>query len=307
MDFLASVYPRLKKYARFWDENRYDADHQLYHWADDAEPDIHQVESGWDNSPRWDKGCKVLLAIDLNCHLVVQRRALARIAEALGKKREADRWTARAAELAERVGVAAEASPRELAGTEDREASAQSVDGQEDHCHAAGVWGLPLHPPERMVVVYWRTKEEEQMTKYISLLVMAVIVVTDIYGGERVIAYRNGGSGAYPDADPPLEWSVHKNVKWHWQPECPMLETTISTPIIVGDRVFTLARPMTLVCIDKNTGEELWRREKHIDGGEDDDEDVRRVHEAIVRDCRINDLQYMLKIKGGHLAWSMAS
>ena len=77
-----------------------------------------------------------------------------------------------------------------------------------------------------------------------------------------------------------------------------MLETTISTPIIVGDRVFTLARPMTLVCIDKNTGEELWRRERHIKDGETVADDVRLVHDAIVRDTRIHELKYRLHMRG---------
>jgi outer membrane protein assembly factor BamB len=133
-----------------------------------------------------------------------------------------------------------------------------------------------------------------------AVLALALFVagVAPLLSAEKVVAYRNGGSGAYPDADPPLEWSVTKNVRWQWQPECPMFETTISTPIIVGDpsppdgsaaagRIFTLARPMSLICIDKNTGKELWRRERHIEDGEDVDTDVRRVREAIVRDCRM--------------------
>ena len=78
---------------------------------------------------------------------------------------------------------------------------------------------------------------------------MAFAALSGVHGAENVIAYRNGGSGAYPDADPPMEWSATKNVKWRW--EGPLTGTAISSAIIVGDNVITLARPITVVCLDK--------------------------------------------------------
>jgi len=38
-----------------------------------------------------------------------------------------------------------------------------------------------------------------------------------------------------------------------------------SIPIIVGDKVFTLAEPGTLVCIDRNNGSILWQRENKLE------------------------------------------
>jgi hypothetical protein len=84
----------------------------------------------------------------------------------------------------------------------------------------------------------------------------------------RVLNYRNGGTGAFPDADPPLDWSNARNVEWSW--EAPAFDLANSSPIIVDDpsirgagKVFTLIAPHGLVCLDKVTGKELWRRESH--------------------------------------------
>lgn len=84
----------------------------------------------------------------------------------------------------------------------------------------------------------------------------------------QVLNYRNGGTGAFPDADPPLEWSNgSSNVVWTW--EAPAFDMANSTPIVVGDKLFTLTSPLGLVCLDKRTGKELWRRETHAVAGED--------------------------------------
>ena len=97
--------------------------------------------------------------------------------------------------------------------------------------------------------------------------------------------------GVAPTGKPPLEWSEEKNIKW----KAPIAGAGHSTPIIWGDRVFILtavpgqsapvAAPATpppaegqrgggrgrgeaptteysfdLVCLDRNTGQELWRK-----------------------------------------------
>ncbi len=97
--------------------------------------------------------------------------------------------------------------------------------------------------------------------------------------------------GVAPTGKPPLEWSEEKNIKW----KSPIAGAGHSTPIIWGDRIFVLtavpgqsapvAAPATpppaegqrgggrgrgeaptteysfdLVCLDRNTGRELWRK-----------------------------------------------
>ena len=144
-----------------------------------------------------------------------------------------------------------------------------------------------------------------------GLATLATLLATTTFAAEQpVIHFRNNGTGAYPDADPPLEWSVTKNVKWHWN--APVLGSTISGPLVVGERIITLASPMTIVCLDKNTGKEMWRREKHLptDGGTtsvssaDATERVPpgsgkafEIHKAIRRDHRIKELAARLGVK----------
>jgi len=47
-----------------------------------------------------------------------------------------------------------------------------------------------------------------------------------------------------------------KNILWMTQ----LPERTNASPIIVGDRIFTVAEPDELLCLDKRTGKVLWRR-----------------------------------------------
>ena len=96
---------------------------------------------------------------------------------------------------------------------------------------------------------------------HLPLLLITVTGLCAQDAAPRVINFRNGGTGAYPDADPPLEWSLTKNVIWRW--DAPVADRANSAPIMAGDKIFTLCTPMTLVCLDKSTGKELWRRDSH--------------------------------------------
>jgi outer membrane protein assembly factor BamB len=71
------------------------------------------------------------------------------------------------------------------------------------------------------------------------------------------VSWRNDGSGVFPGATPPIEWSAHpaKNIAWH---------TTVggsySSPIVVGDRVFLTAEPDKLLCVARDDGKILWEK-----------------------------------------------
>ncbi len=54
--------------------------------------------------------------------------------------------------------------------------------------------------------------------------------------------------------DPPSVPYETKNIRW--MAELPGRST--STPILVGDRIFVMAEPDELLCLDKNTGRVLW-------------------------------------------------
>ncbi len=110
---------------------------------------------------------------------------------------------------------------------------------------------------------------------------------------DRPIGFRGDGNGAFPGATPVSEWregdavegemdllqwgdaggSRHGTVKrakvWTftnnarvnivWKTEMPGFSN--SSPIVVGDRVFCMADPYTLVCVDVPTGKILWQRD----------------------------------------------
>ena len=72
----------------------------------------------------------------------------------------------------------------------------------------------------------------------------------------NTIGWRTDGSGSYPDAQPPLEWSTTKNVVW-----CtPMPGYGVSHPVILGQRLFICAEPATLLCLDKGSGKVVWEK-----------------------------------------------
>ncbi len=101
---------------------------------------------------------------------------------------------------------------------------------------------------------------------------------------ERPVGFMGDGNGYFPGATPVTEWwegtpvevereqldrwgkKMIKATYWGfadrrsknivWKTEMPSWANT--QPIVVGDRVFTLAEPYQLVCCDARTGEVLW-------------------------------------------------
>ena len=70
------------------------------------------------------------------------------------------------------------------------------------------------------------------------------------------IGWRTDGTGCYPKAQPPLEWSATKNVVWR----TPMPGYGVSHPVLLGHRVFTCAEPCTLLCLNRDDGKILWQK-----------------------------------------------
>src|SRR6516164_983826 len=70
------------------------------------------------------------------------------------------------------------------------------------------------------------------------------------------IGWRTDGTGCYPKAQPPLEWSTTKNVVW----KTPMPGYGVSHPVLLGQRVFTCAEPGTLLCLNREDGKILWQK-----------------------------------------------
>lgn len=109
--FLAQAYEHFVKYEEFWRRERGGSEDGLFHYGaagNDPKKRISDaaLESGWDNSPRWDlAGCD-LWAIDLNCFMIMLYRAMQYMADRLGRKDHTGTWRDREQALAKRVNEA---------------------------------------------------------------------------------------------------------------------------------------------------------------------------------------------------------
>lgn len=75
---------------------------------------------------------------------------------------------------------------------------------------------------------------------------------------ERPVGLRGDGSGAWPGATPVREWNATtgRNIAW----KTPMPGPSFSQPVVVGDKVFTLADPNWLLCLSAVDGKILWQK-----------------------------------------------
>jgi outer membrane protein assembly factor BamB len=90
----------------------------------------------------------------------------------------------------------------------------------------------------------------------LSVVVMlcTAIAAHEAAGADARIGFRGDGTGSFPDAQPPVKWSATENVVW----KTPMPARSNSSPIVVGDRVFTCSEPSTLLCVSAADGKILW-------------------------------------------------
>ncbi len=68
--------------------------------------------------------------------------------------------------------------------------------------------------------------------------------------------WRTDGTGTYPTAQPPLEWSLTKNIVWR----TPMSGPSNSHPVPLGHRIFICCEPCTLLCLHRDDGKVLWQK-----------------------------------------------
>lgn len=70
--------------------------------------------------------------------------------------------------------------------------------------------------------------------------------------------WRGDGTGRFPKATPPTEWDGEskKNIRWSLK----VGPSKFTSPIIVGNKIFTVSDPAELQCIDATTGALLWQK-----------------------------------------------
>jgi outer membrane protein assembly factor BamB len=72
----------------------------------------------------------------------------------------------------------------------------------------------------------------------------------------RPFGWRGDGSGRFPSATPPTEWSPTKNVRWR-----AAVGKSYSSPILTDSCVLVTSEPNLIVSVDRATGKERWRLE----------------------------------------------
>lgn len=70
------------------------------------------------------------------------------------------------------------------------------------------------------------------------------------------IGWRNDGSGRFPRAEPPIEWNDDKNILWKTK----IGPNKYSSPIVADGRIFLIADPNLLVCVNAADGKILWKK-----------------------------------------------
>ena len=93
-----------------------------------------------------------------------------------------------------------------------------------------------------------------RMRLVLVLVLLSLGTLPALWG--KGIGWRTDGSGAYPKAQPPLEWSSTKNVVWR----TPMPGYGVSHPVLLGHRVFICSEPATLLCLHRDDGRILWQK-----------------------------------------------
>ncbi|MCY3018146.1 MAG: PQQ-like beta-propeller repeat protein [Planctomycetota bacterium] len=73
---------------------------------------------------------------------------------------------------------------------------------------------------------------------------------------QQPFGWRGDGSGRFPGATPPLEWSLKKNVRWST-----VVGRSYSSPIVTAKLVFVTSEPNLLVCLDRADGKVIWKVE----------------------------------------------
>jgi len=74
--------------------------------------------------------------------------------------------------------------------------------------------------------------------------------------GAQARGFRGDGSGRFPDAAPPIEWGAEKNIRWTTK----IGPNKYSAPVVVDGRIFLVAEPAQLVCVDAADGRILWQK-----------------------------------------------
>jgi len=89
--------------------------------------------------------------------------------------------------------------------------------------------------------------------RFAAALVSGLILVAPATAAP--IGWRTDGTGTYPKALPPTDWSEDHVL---WKTKLP--GHSFGSPLVAGDKVFVVSDPAELLCVSSADGEILWQR-----------------------------------------------
>lgn len=95
---------------------------------------------------------------------------------------------------------------------------------------------------------------ERRAMGWVAAFVMMAPVV--LMSATAISGWRGDGTGAYPDAQPPLQWGRDSNVVWKTK----LPGWSNASPLLLDNRLYVCAEPETLLCVDPKDGAVLWSR-----------------------------------------------
>jgi len=131
---------------------------------------------------------------------------------------------------------------------------------------------------------------------------------------ERPLGWRGDGTGAWPGAKCVTNWNGETpsadsgqaggNIVW----KCPMPAPGNSQPLVIGEKVITMADPNLLICVNVHTGKILWQTEiDHTSVMPPEQQAKARIEKKFIADLRqrygsyvrrVRDLQAKVKALG---------
>ena len=90
--------------------------------------------------------------------------------------------------------------------------------------------------------------------------ILSLCAITSVSAAETA-GWRTDGSGKYPTATPPTEWSATKNVIW----STPMPSKSNASPVLLGGNIYVCSEPATLLCINADDGKIVWQKTSTIE------------------------------------------
>jgi outer membrane protein assembly factor BamB len=87
--------------------------------------------------------------------------------------------------------------------------------------------------------------------------ILVGLVVGCVAAAGPSAGWRNDGTGRFPAATPPSEWSGTKNVLW----KVALPGASYAAPVVAGENLYVVSDPSELLCVRRSDGKVLWKKD----------------------------------------------